>query len=127
MPVINRTRVSLFLAIAVAIATPAALSAQNSWTHHLPANTVTASVAVGADFPAAGINALFGLSVYPGAEWTIADPKFGVVPVSFGAAARGRLGISGTFTAGVGAFATAHLGLLGLPIPEVFQALEWYL
>ena len=40
MPVMNRTRVSLFLAIAVAIATPAALSAQNSWTHHLPANTV---------------------------------------------------------------------------------------
>ena len=49
------------------------------------------------------------------------------MPVSFGAAARGRLGLSGTFTAGVGAFATAHLGLLGLPIPEVFQAVEWYL
>ena len=54
MPVINRTRVSLFLAIAVAIATPAALSAQNSWTHHLPANTVTASVAVAPISPPLG-------------------------------------------------------------------------
>lgn len=115
----NRHRFAVVTVAALAVVgVPISVSAQDSWTHHLDTNDLTLSVGAGFNF------GTLSFAIYPGAEWTVAAPKFGVVPVSFGAAARGRIGISGGITVGAAALAVAHLGLNGLPIPEVFQAIE---
>jgi hypothetical protein len=78
----------------------------------------------------AGVGFGYGFTIAPGVEWAFADWKAGdVVPLAFGLTGKGMINFySGFWTSyGIGALATAHLGLKGLDIPDFLQNLDFYL
>ena len=106
-------------------------SGVDNWEGYFNPGNLTISAGIGLG----GFWYGFGLNLYPGLEFTIAQPKFGgVVPISFGVAARGLFGIYpnyltyGTgFKAGVAALGTAHISLKGLDFMSDFlQKLDFY-
>jgi len=106
-------------------------SALNDWDCYFNPGNVTVSAGVGFG----GFLYGFGLNLYPGIEVTFAKPKFGgVVPISFGVAARGLFGIYpgyltyGTnFKAGVAGLGTVHLSLKGIDFNSDFlNMLDFY-
>jgi hypothetical protein len=106
-------------------------SALNDWDCYFNPGNLTVSAGVGfGGFWYGG----FGLNLYPGLEFTFAKPKFGgVVPISFGVAARGLFGIypgyiGGVgFQAGVAGLGTVHLSLKGIDFNSDFlNMLDFY-
>lgn len=106
-------------------------SALNDWDGYFNPGNLTVSAGVGLG----GFWYGFGLNLYPGLEFTFAKPKFGgVVPISFGVAARGLFGIypgyltyGTSLKAGVAALGTAHLSLKGIDFNSDFlNKLDFY-
>lgn len=115
-------KLALLLAVVVLVlAIPGSAFAQSSWNGLVHKGDFAAFVGLGLGW---------GFSVAPGVEWAFADVKFGnTVPVAFGLTGKGVINFySGFWTSyGIGALATAHLGLKGLDIPEFLQNLDFYL
>lgn len=101
------------------------------WDSHFNAGNVMLSGGLGLG----GFWYGLGLNLYPGVEVIFAQPDIGgVVPLSFGIAARGIFGfypvptLYGGFDIGVSALATAHLGLKGLDLNSKFlNSLDFYI
>lgn len=101
------------------------------WDSHFNAGNVLLSGGLGLG----GFWYGLGLNLYPGVEVIFAQPDIGgVVPLSFGIAARGIFGfypvptLYGGFDIGVSALATAHLGLKGLDLNSKFlNSLDFYI
>ena len=116
-------RMMRVLGLVLLLALAAGSLGAQAWEGHYQSGDITAGVGAGFYF--------FGsyLSVFPFAEWTMADLSIGdVFPLALGVSAKGIIGInpSGVVFGG-GPFVTAHVGLKGLDIPEFLQALDWYL
>jgi opacity protein-like surface antigen len=116
-------KLALVLALAVLLlAIPGAAFAQNpDWVGLVHQGDFAAYLGLGLGY---------GFSLVPGVEWAFADVRFGdTVPVAFGVTAKGILNFyPGFWTSyGIGALATAHLGLKGLDIPEFLQNLDFYI
>ena len=115
-------KLALLLAVAVLVlAIPSAAFAQKNWDGLVHKGDFAAFVGVGYGW---------GLSVVPGVEWAFADVKVGdTVPLAFGVVGKGVINFySDFFTSyGVGALASAHLGLKGLDIPKFLQNLDFYI
>jgi hypothetical protein len=116
-------KLALVLAVLVLIlAIPGAAFAQkSSWDGLVHKGDFAAFVGVGLGW---------GFSIVPGVEWAFVDVKIGdTVPLAFGVVGKGVINFySDFFTSyGVGALASAHLGLKGLDIPKFFQNLDFYI
>jgi hypothetical protein len=115
-------RLALVLALAVLLlAIPGAAFAQKSWDGLVHQGDFAAYVGIGFGY---------GFSVVPGVEWAFADFKIGdTVPLALGLAGKGIINFyPGAWTSyGLGALATAHLGLKGLDIPDFLQNLDFYI
>jgi opacity protein-like surface antigen len=111
----------LVLAVILVLVLPSAAFAQKNWV----------GLVHKGDFAAyAGVGVGYGFSVVPGVEWAFADVKFGnTVPVAFGLTGKGILNFYPGFWSsyGLGALATAHLGLKGLDLPDFLQRLDFYI
>ena len=102
------------VALVLALALVAPFAALADETYYQPGNVVP-SIGIGASVGWGG----FGLWLYPGVEFMVAKVKIsGSVPLDFGVAVKGLLGVSGFgygyFTVGAGAFGTAHLCFRGI-------------
>jgi len=77
-----------------------------------------------------GLGVGWGFSLDPGVEWAFLEWKAGdKVPFTFGLAGKGAINFRPNYwtSFGIGALATAHLGLKGLDIPDFLQHLDIYI
>lgn len=114
----KKTVVLMLLTIALVVALPGTLFAQSStsFTSYYKPGNVVASIDGGVSFSPYG----FSVAAYPGLEFLLAKYQIGdVIPLDFGAAVKGRLGVgvgsSSGFGIGIGGFGTAHFGFRGMP------------
>jgi hypothetical protein len=116
-------KLALLLAVLVLIlAIPGAAFAQKSnWDGLVHKGDLAAFLGVGFGW---------GFTIAPGVEWAFADVKIGdTVPLAFGVVGRGMVNFyPNYFTSyGIGALASAHMGLKGLDIPKFLQNLDFYI
>ena len=111
----------LVLAVILVLALPSTVFAQKNWDGLVHRGDFAAFVGVGFGW---------GFTIAPGVEWCFADVKVGkTVPLAFGLMGKGMINFyPGFWTSyGVGALATAHLGLKGLDIADFLQRLDFYI
>jgi hypothetical protein len=107
--------------VVLVLAIPGAAFAQKNWDGLVHKGDFAAFVGVGLGW---------GFTVAPGVEWAFLEWKAGdTVPLTFGVAGKGAINFRSDYwtSYGIGALATAHLGLKGLDIPDFLQHLDIYL
>jgi len=111
----------MLAAVVLILAIPGAAFAQKNWNGLVHKGDFAAYVGLGFGW---------GFTVVPGVEWAFADVKVGgVVPLAFGVSGKGIFNFyPGYFSSyGLGALATAHLGMKGLDLPEFLQNFDFYI